>query len=137
MAESLNALAKCSMMAFGLAWMALANADTLNDPTRPPAGMLAPVPGEAQPAANMGPVLQMVTVSRHRKSATISGQEVLLGEKYGEAVLIRIMDGEVTLRNTDGSLENLHMYAGVEKKMVQPEQKGTAGRGRHKLGKKE
>ncbi|HEY3325700.1 MAG TPA: hypothetical protein VGK14_00860 [Novimethylophilus sp.] len=121
MAESLKALAKCSMMAFGLAWMVPAHADTLNDPTRPPSGM--PVPGEAQPAANLGPVLQMVTISRHRKSATISGQQLLLGEKYGEAVLIRVADGEVSLRNVDGSLENLRMYAGVEKKMVQPEKR--------------
>lgn len=123
MAESLKALAKCSMMAFGLAWMVSAHADTLNDPTRPPSGMLAPVPGEAQPAADLGPVLQMVTISRYRKSATISGQQLLLGEKYGEAVLIRVADGEVSLRNSDGSLENLRMYAGVEKKMVQPEKR--------------
>lgn len=137
MAESLKAAAKYSIMACALIWAITAGADTLNDPTRPPAGVLAQESGEVPPQAELGPVLQMVTISRQRKSATISGQAILLGEKYGAAVLIRIQDGEATLRNADGSVETLHMYAGIEKKLIQPQPTGAARRGQRKLGNKE
>lgn len=101
-------------------------AEQLADPTRPP--MAAAVPaatGDAQPQVDVGPVLQSVTMSKRRRHATISGQEVAIGGKFGEATLIRISDSQVTLRNPDGTLEKLHMYPQVEKKMIVPEEPGA------------
>lgn len=94
-------------------------AEQLGDPTRPP--LVSPVAeGSVQSQADFGPVLQSVTMSKHRKVATISGQEVAVGEKLGEATLIKISDGEVVLRNPDGELETLRMYPQVVKKVVVP-----------------
>jgi hypothetical protein len=129
MAEYLKSKAKCFIMAAALCSSLPGAADVLNDPTRPPASALSSAGGQVQPA---GPTLQAVSVSSRRKSATISGQEVLLGEMYGEARLIAIKESAVTLRNADGSTETLQMYPGVEKKLVQPKQTGSAVRGQQK-----
>ncbi len=135
MVEPLKTRVKYSIMVLGLTWAMAAGSDTFSDPTKPPDSMLAPIQGTGQPQQSLGPVLQMVTLSKYRKSATISGQEVLLGHKYGEAVLIRVKDGEATLRNADGTLETLHMFGGVEKKTVRPEAENSARRVKSKLGK--
>jgi MSHA biogenesis protein MshK len=69
-------------------------------------------------AAAEGPVLQTVMMSAKRKVAVISGQVVALGEKYGDATLIRMTDSEVVLRNSDKTLQTLKMHPAVEKKEV-------------------
>jgi MSHA biogenesis protein MshK len=117
MVESLKNHAKYSIMALGLLWSLGAAAEALNDPTRPPDNVLQPS-AQGQSPANAGPVLQMVTISRFRKSATISGQEVRLGGKYGDAVLIQVRDGEAKLRNPDGTVDTLHMFGDIQKKPV-------------------
>ncbi|MCX7628536.1 MAG: hypothetical protein N2Z69_09035 [Methylophilaceae bacterium] len=102
---------------FGLALPC--GAAELQDPTRPPGmetlgGIDTPQPGA------VGPVLQAVTLSKSRKVAVISGQEVPLGGRYGEAKLIRLSDSEAVLRNPDGTLQTLSMYTRVEKKVLTP-----------------
>ena len=100
-------------------------AEQLADPTRPPTAAVAPVAaGDVQPQVDVGPVLQAVTLSKRRKHATINGREVGVGEKFGEAILVKISDSQVMLRNPDGTLETLHMYPQVEKKIIVPEEPG-------------
>lgn len=101
-------------------WASGCLAETLSDPTRPPPGATVSGGGaEPQEAVSAAQVLQSVTLSRQRKVATISGQEVALGGKLGDATLIAIHDSDVTLRNADGTLETLRMYPQIEKKVIQ------------------
>ena len=92
------------------------HAETLPDPTRPSvdAGQ-----SSNETTAPSGPVLQSVLISPERKAAIISGKTVLLGEKFGDAVLVRIGEGEVTLR-TGGELKTLKLFPGVTKRAVKP-----------------
>ena len=114
---------KCAMKFCALAAAALlllrldANAQILNDPTRPPAALNAP--DAVDGAAARGPMLQSVKISRTERSAIISGEMVKLGAKYGEARVVRITENEVVLRSANGT-EILRMYPGVEIKPVVP-----------------
>ena len=82
----------------------------LADPTRPPAGVLAPEAAEAS-----GPVLQSVLVPKRGKPlAVISGQQVRLGERYGERRLVKVTEREAVLEGPDG-IERLRLTPGVEK----------------------
>lgn len=84
----------------------------LIDPTRPPAGYLA-TDGEAVEGG--GAMLQSVMISPTQRTAIISGVVVKLGEKYGDAVLVRVAESEVVLRS--GSANRvLKLYPGVTKR---------------------
>ena len=89
-----------------------AAAETLPDPTRPPPS-LGHVENAEVPAAT-GPVLQSVLISAGRKVAVISGQTVKLGDKYGDARLVKISDSEVVLRSGK-DLQTLKLFPGIEK----------------------
>ena len=88
---------------------------SLVDPTRPPSGVVndfAPV-GE-----NMGPVLQSVLMPKKGKPvAVIGGQQIRLGEKYGESRLVRLSEREAVLEGPDG-VERLQLTPGIEKVIV-------------------
>jgi MSHA biogenesis protein MshK len=86
-------------------------AQSLIDPTRP-----ADQLGKAQDANAVaaGPVLQWVFISSGRKTAVISGHAVNLGEKYGDAQVVKITESEVVLRNGKDS-QTLKLYPNVEK----------------------
>ncbi|MDB5762630.1 MAG: hypothetical protein JWQ21_1625 [Herminiimonas sp.] len=119
MAESLNGLAKKMAIQGGLLLMfsitPFVLADSLSDPTRPPASL--GFAQEANVVAASGPVLQSVFISPGRKVAIISGQAVNLGEKFGDAQVIKIMESEVTLsRGKD--LQTLKLFPGVEKRLI-------------------
>jgi len=88
--------------------------DNLADPTRPTTGREQ----EDKPK----PVLHAVYLSPRRTSAIIDGQEVKLGEKFGEATLTKIKDTEVILTHPDGTIELIRMHPGIEKKMIDPRQ---------------
>lgn len=93
-------------------------AEPLLDPTRPPgAAMSGENGGEIEPA---GPVLQSVMLSSGRKMAVISGQAVRVGEKFGDATLVRVSDQEAVLRAGDGAMQVLKMYPAVEKTVRKP-----------------
>jgi MSHA biogenesis protein MshK len=101
-----------------LAFMpALASPQVMTDPTRPP-GFAAGEPDTgADPGS--GPVLQSVMISPTRKAAIISGEMVRVGEKYGDAVLIKVAENEVVLKSGE-TTQVLKMYPGVEKREIVP-----------------
>jgi MSHA biogenesis protein MshK len=91
------------------------------DPTRPPVGYLA-TDGEA--AEGGGAMLQSVLISPTQRTAIISGVVVKLGEKYGDAVLIRVAESEVVLRS-GGANRVLKLYPGVTKREAGQAATGT------------
>lgn len=106
-------------------------AESLPDPTRPPAGVGAAV--EVPGVAAAGPVLQSVLISSGRKSAIISGKTVALGGKYGDARLVRISENDVVLK-TGSVTETVRLFPDVEKRPsgVAAPNKMRAGRARQK-----
>ena len=64
------------------------------------------------------PVLQSVLLSSSRKLAVISGKTYKVGDKVGEATLLKVSEYEAVLRNSDSTLQTLNMYPGVMKKMI-------------------
>jgi MSHA biogenesis protein MshK len=95
-------------------WAADAAAQIMDDPTRPPVGMLAPDAG----TVSADPVLQSVMITPSGRSAIIGGERVRLGGKYGEARVISITESEVVLRSTNGT-ETLRMYPDITMKRVE------------------
>ena len=89
---------------------AVASAQIATDPTRPPTGFAA----EAPEGAAAGNQLQSVMISPTRKAAIINGVTVRLGEKYGDAVLVRVAESEVVLRS-GGVQQVLKLHPAVEK----------------------
>ena len=117
MVESMNNSLKKLAIRGGLlsicAVSPFASAQSLSDPTRPPASL-----GFAQ-GANLvasGPVLQSVFISAGQKLAIISGQKVGLGGRYGDSEVVKITDGEVILL-TGKSLRTLKLFPNAEKRM--------------------
>lgn len=83
------------------------------DPTRPPAD-LSPSAG---PLVTSGPQLQSVFISAHQRSAIISGQRFTIGEKLGDARVVRITESEVILKNGSG-LQTLKLFPDVGKRIL-------------------
>lgn len=92
--------------------VSVAHSQTLTDPTRPPAVF---DPGQGAAAVNTGPMLQSVLIASGRSEAIISGQTVRLGEKFGDAQVIKITDTEVVLRNGK-DLQTLRLFPSIEKR---------------------
>lgn len=90
-------------------------AETLVDPTRPPAGIST----DARNDALAAPVLQSVMISSAARSAIIGGEMVRLGGKYGDAHVVRITETEVVLRSPSGT-ETLKLYPAVSITPVKP-----------------
>jgi len=118
-------------------------AENLPDPTRPPSalGPLPPAFGEEpENAPAPMPVLQSIMLSASRKAAMISGQMVTLGEKFGEARLVKLTSSEAVLRTEEG-LQMLKLFPDVEKKVRLVPQEENMNRNKMKqrgaaLGKK-
>ena len=84
----------------------------LSDPTRPPLAFSSPTM-DAGPLA--GPVLQSVKIPKKGKPlAVIGGQQVRLGEFYGDSRLIRLTEREAVLQGPAGT-ERLMLTPGIEK----------------------
>lgn len=82
----------------------------LADPTRPPANVLAPEAAEVS-----GPVLQSILIPKRGKPlAVIGGQQVRLGERYGDSRLVKLTEREAVLEGPDG-IERLRLTPDVEK----------------------
>lgn len=119
MAEHLNMAAKHGIIrgAAACAFLMIvvpATAQALVDPTRPPAS-LGTEPANSGQASQSGPVLQSVLISPRRKEAIISGQTVKLGDKVGEAKVVRIAEDEVVLRSGK-ELQTLKLFPNIEKR---------------------
>lgn len=99
---------------------AVASAQIASDPMRPP-GVLAT--SEAAADANVsgagGMMLQTVMISPSQKAAIINGVMVKLGEKIGDAVLVRVSENQVVLKS-GGTEQVLKLYSTVEKHDVKP-----------------
>ena len=102
--------------------LAVAQAQVLVDPTRPPMSVAKPGTAEEAPPATQ---LQSILISSRRRVAVINGNTVALGDMIGEARVVKISETEVVLR-TGEETEVLKMYPGIEK---QPVKRGSAGRG--------
>lgn len=106
------------LMAFSAVYIDAAG-QNLADPTRPPV-IAEPAPQGAEVVTPVaGPELQSVLISPTRRVAIISGQSVKLGDKFGEARVVKITENEVVLRNGK-DVQVLKLFPGV--------QKNTAGR---------
>lgn len=108
---------------FGMAillTMHTVQADTLKDPTQPPASMSSNADSLAGLDVATAPVLQSVMIGPHYRAAIINGQKVLLGKKYEQATLIRLNEREAVLRNPDMTTQSLVMDYAIEKKIVSP-----------------
>jgi hypothetical protein len=79
----------------------IAFAEVLRDPTMPPASFGITNPDALQAAA--GPILQSVTLGTATKYAMISGETVMLGQKYQNYVLVQLKADEAKLRAKDGT----------------------------------
>jgi len=97
------------------AWHAARAQQVATDPTRPPAGILSP--DTAGPVSG-GSLLQSVMITPTQRAAIIGGEWVKLGDKYGDARVVRITESEVVLRSAAGA-ETLRMYPEVEVKPVE------------------
>jgi len=95
------------------------------DPTRPPDAVGATDAGAGDGGGGM--TLQSVMISPTSKTAIISGVAVKLGEKYGDAVLVKVAESEVVLRSGATS-QVLKLYPGVEKRDTAPAAAKTAPR---------
>ena len=93
----------------------------LRDPTRPPAGVFESADaGELAGEKAGGRVLQSVLIPRHGKPlAVIDGQTVRLGQRFGEARLIRVSEHEAVLDGSQG-IERLQLTPGVGKANIRP-----------------
>lgn len=87
-------------------------AEVFVDPTRPPAAFIQ----GGQPGADVSlPVLQSVLLSSKHSVATISGQVVRLGEKFGDATVVRIAENEVVLRSGK-NVQTLTLFPVIQKR---------------------
>lgn len=108
-------------IAAGLAVMLIAlagaaqpgQAQTMRDPTRPPAQFLDPADAAEETIA---PVSGLQTIKRtgKRRVALLHGEWVKPGDKHGEAVVKRIDDQSVVLEYPDGRQETIKMYPEVD-----------------------
>lgn len=110
-------------------------AENLSDPTRPPASIGLVEQGGAATEAT-GPVLQSVLISSGRRVAVISGQNVKLGEKFGDARVVRITESEVVLK-TGKDTQTLKLFPDVEKRRVSNQTRAKGASRRQKTEGKE
>ena len=114
-----------ALLLLGLGSMAVAQAQALDDPTRPALEWLAaqPVaPGAEVASEGAAAGVQVIVVGPTRKFAIINGQLVRYGQSYNGAKLVGIAPESVVLQK-DGSKEKLSMSPAVEKRVLasQPE----------------
>jgi hypothetical protein len=92
-------------------------AQALSDPTRPPAEFLGPAGDRAVTSVPVAGGGQIIILSGGRTQVTMNGQTVKPGAKLGNATVTGISDSQLTTR-TNGHIEKLDFYGGVEKRMT-------------------
>jgi MSHA biogenesis protein MshK len=103
-----------------------AHADTLKDPTQPPASLYSDTMTDEGQEAVSSPVLQSVIIGPQFRAAVINGKTVMLGKKYEQATLIKLDEHKAMLRNPDMTTQTLLMDYAIEKKIVFPVAASTA-----------
>jgi MSHA biogenesis protein MshK len=101
----------CALTLGAIISMSVAFAEELVDPTRPPNAQ-----GD-ELASNNGPVLQSILIGSGRKEAIISGRVVKVGDRVGDAYVIKIGDSEVVLAN-GSELQTLKLFPSIEKRFA-------------------
>jgi len=99
MDETVKRPVTLACLVLGALWTASVPAQTLPDPTRPPAAVLTPAPA-GTPIVPAGPQLQSILISTRadgRRIAVIDGQTVREGEKFKGAVLVKMTQTAVVL----------------------------------------
>jgi MSHA biogenesis protein MshK len=103
MDEAVKALLLPALLFALLLVLGGAHAQGWQDPTRP--AMAAPDSGTGAASAEAAPQLQSVLIGQGggggsgvRKVAVISGKTMRVGDRFGDAVLVKISDDRVTLR---------------------------------------
>ncbi len=117
MAGCMTSLARALPLSLVLAMNFAQSADSLQDPTRPPAGWAAgqAVGSGGEQAANSSGLQTIVLPKSGKPWAVINGERVVLGGKVGEARVVKITESEVVLKGADG-LQTLKMTPSAEKK---------------------
>jgi MSHA biogenesis protein MshK len=96
-----------------LAMAALAAGDAmLPDPTRPPDSMIG-LSATGAPLAPAEPRLQSVMIGAGGRSAIIDGRQYKVGDKVGDARLVRISESEVVLTNSGGR-QTMRLFPSVK-----------------------
>ena len=108
----------------GICLPAVACAQALRDPTRPPAPFLDPADTVQTAAPATG--LQSIRRSGKRRVALLHGEWVRPGDKAGEAVVERIDEQALVLRHPDGSREIIPLYPDVEMKPARAAKRAAA-----------
>ncbi|GEM_PF-2477467 len=101
-----------------IAAMTVAHAQSLPDPTRPPASVdKPPAATDAAAAGEAAAAVGFQTVvlrAGAKPTAVINGEVVMLGGRVGDATVIRISEDSVTLKSSTGK-ETLELIPGVKK----------------------
>lgn len=94
-------------------------AETLPDPTRPPAFLFAPVDSDAAATerSKAGLVLQSVLIAPGRRTAIIGGRHLAIGDRLGDLTLVRVEETEVLLRGPEGS-RTLRLFPDADKRLA-------------------
>ena len=129
---TLPGMLRCGLLCLAAAWCAAlplaagaAGDAPLRDPTRPPDAMLALSAGGA-PLLPAEPQLQSVMIGADGRRAVIGGQSFRLGDRVGDARLVRITENEAVLAGASGR-RTLKLFAPVKTPVVQRDAK-SAGR---------
>ena len=88
-------------------------AQGLSDPTRPPWA------GGGSGVSDPEIAGYIVIVSKDRRQATINGQIVTVGGRYGNATLVSIGDEEIVLQRPKGT-EVIRLYSAVQRRKHWP-----------------
>ena len=90
------------------------------DPTRPPAGFGTGAADTERETAG-GVRLQTVMISPTQRAAIINGVVVRLGEKYGDAVLVKVSENEVVLKGAGAQqVLRIHPEVGLRARGTRP-----------------
>lgn len=108
-------LAAASLVCFACPVQA-ADPAPLADPTRPPAAASAEGAAAAEAEVKEMRLSTVLLPQGGKPSVVIDGQVVMLGEKVGEARLIRVRESEAVLQGPDG-IEHLYLTPDVDKKI--------------------
>jgi hypothetical protein len=87
----------------------------LSDPTRPPFELHRGSGLARSSEASRGLVLQSVLIHPDMRSAIISGEHVMLGQKVGGQRLVKVAETEVVLLN-GAERRTLKLFPGVDKR---------------------
>ncbi len=97
-----------------------AGESSLPDPTRPPVSMSGAI-GAAlgEQSAFSEPQLQSVMIGTTGRSAIIGGRRYQLGDRVGDAKLVKISEGEVVLAGASGR-RTMTLFPSVKKRVDAP-----------------